>query len=242
MKKLKSMMMLMAIAAASFTFTSCDDDDYWHDDYGWYDNYNHGDWGWNQGDWNNGNSQDDDLLEEAQALSGQWSGSVQLSELADDKQSRNNYDFDATMTFTQNNSRSLSGTGVEIDYATDGSDATQSYRFSWYVDDNGDIYIKYASGATYVMDAGASQYGFKLNLGDNPKDDEFYGYMIGTGTAKGDIMYIDMQRDQSDDYSYVRRTTRSGASGSDTLKVSSFGKKVSRTPFVGAVNKLPARR
>ena len=242
MKKWKSVMMLTVIAAASFSLTSCDDDYYWHDDYGWYDDYNQGDWGWNQGDWNNGSgdSQNDNLVEEAQALSGQWSGSVQLSELADDGQSRDNYKFNATMTFTQNNSQSLSGTGIEVDYATDDSGDTQSLRFSWYIDDNGDIYIKYASGTTYVMDAGASQYGFKLNLGDSSKDDEFYGYMIGTGTAKGDIMYIDMQRDQSE-YSNARRTTRS-ATDSDSVVISTFGKKVSRTPFVGAVNKLPKRR
>lgn len=48
MKKFKQIWMWMAIAVASFSFISCDDDDYWYDD------YNHGGWGWNQGDWNNG--------------------------------------------------------------------------------------------------------------------------------------------------------------------------------------------
>ena len=88
MKKFKQIWMWMAIAAASFSFTSCDDDYYWHDDYYWYDDYNHGGWGWNQGDWNNGSngSQDDDLLLEAQTLTGDWRGSVMLSELAEDGQ------------------------------------------------------------------------------------------------------------------------------------------------------------
>lgn len=33
MKKFNRIWMWMAIAAASFSFTSCDDDDYWYDDY-----------------------------------------------------------------------------------------------------------------------------------------------------------------------------------------------------------------
>lgn len=40
MKKFNRIWMWMAIAAASFSFISCDDD--WHDDYYWYDDYNHG--------------------------------------------------------------------------------------------------------------------------------------------------------------------------------------------------------
>ena len=166
MKKFKQIWMWMAIAVASFSFTSCDDDDYWYDDYYWHDDYNHGGWGWNQGDWNNGSngSQDDDLLLEAQTLTGDWRGSVMLSELAEDGQSRNNYSFNAEMTFYQAGDKvnSLSGNGVEVDYADDGSNESQTLKFTWYIDKNGDIYIRYNSGATYVMDAGAKQYGFYL--------------------------------------------------------------------------------
>ena len=46
-----------------------------------------------------GPTQNDDLLLEAQTLTGDWRGSVMLSELAEDGQSRNNYSFDAEMTF-----------------------------------------------------------------------------------------------------------------------------------------------
>ena len=116
MKKMKKLLMLMAVAVTSFTFTACDDDpwdDSWHDDYYWYDDYNHGGWGWNQGDWNNGSngSQNDYLLSEAQTLTGDWRGSVMLSELAEDGQSRNNYSFHAEMTFYQAGDKvnSLSG-------------------------------------------------------------------------------------------------------------------------------------
>lgn len=125
MKKMKKLLMLMAVAVTSFTFTACDDDpwddDYWHDDYYWYDDYNHGGWGWDQGGWNQGaqGSQNQRLLEEAQTLVGDWNGNVQLSELASDGNSRNNYQFDANMIFYQdkNNRNSLSGNGIEIDYA-----------------------------------------------------------------------------------------------------------------------------
>ena len=128
MKKFNRIWMWMTIAAASFSFTSCDDDDYWYDD------YNHGGWGWNQGDWNNGSngSQDDDLLLEAQTLTGDWRGSVMLSELAEDGQSRNNYSFIAEMTFYQAGDKvnSLSGNGVEVDYADDGSYESQTLKFT----------------------------------------------------------------------------------------------------------------
>lgn len=240
MKKMKKLLMLMAVAVTSFTFTACDDDpwddDYWHDDYYWYDDYNHGGWGWDQGGWNQGaqGSSNRDLLEEAQTLVGDWNGNVQLSELASDGNSRNNYQFDANMIFYQdkNNSNSLSGNGIEIDYATDGSDDQQTLKFSWYIDNNGDIYIKYASGATYVMDAKPSQYGFHLGPEQGKRYDTFFGYMIGIGMAKGDIIYIDLERNSSNGARASRSSTSSG---------SSFGKGTSRTPIQGTVKSLPKR-
>ena len=160
MKKFNRIWMWMAIATASFSFTSCDDDDYWHDDYYWYDDYNHGGWGWNQGDWNNGSngSQDDYLLSEARTLTGDWRGSVMLSELAEDGQSRNNYSFNAEMTFYQAGDKvnSLSGNGVEVDYADDGSNETQTLKFAWYIDKNGDIYIRYNDSDTLFIVKGGT--------------------------------------------------------------------------------------
>lgn len=215
MKKFNRIWMWMAIATASFSFTSCDDDDYWHDDYYWYDDYNHGGWGWNQGD---------------------WRGSVMLSKLAEDGQSRNNYRFNAEMTFYQAGDKvnSLSGNGVEVDYADDGSNETQTLKFAWYIDKNGDIYIRYNdSGATYVMDAGAKQYGFYL--GDERGQDVFYGYMIGTGKAKGDVMQIDLVRY---DPSGARKKTRSAATDS---VAPGFGKATGRAFMPHAIKKLPRR-
>ena len=212
MKKFNRIWMWMAIAAASFSFTSCDDDDYWYDD------YNHGGWGWNQGDWNNGSngSQNDYLLSEAQ--------------------SRNNYSFNAEMTFYQAGDKvnSLSGNGVEVDYADDGSNESQTLKFTWYIDKNGDIYIRYNdSDATYVMDAGAKQYGFYL--GDEKGRDVFYGYMIGTGKAKGDVMQIDLERY---DPSGARKKTRAAATDS---VAPSFGKATGRAFMPHAIKKLPRR-
>lgn len=228
MKKFNRIWMWMAIAAASFSFTSCDDDDYWYDD------YNHG--GWNQGDWNNGSngSQDDYLLSEAQTLTGDWRGSVLLSELAEDGQSRDNYSFNAEMTFYQtgNKVNTLCGDGIEQDYIEETGES-QTLKFTWYIDKNGDIYIRYNSGATYVMDAGAKQYGFYL--GDEKGQDVFYGYMIGTGKAKGDVMQIDLVRY---DPSGARKKTRSAATDS---VAPSFGKATGRAFMPHAIKKLPRR-
>ena len=243
MKKMKTFMMLAAIAAASLTFTSCDDDDYYYDDpYGWYDDYNHGGWGWNDHDWNQGGqgSQQDNLLAEAQTLAGDWYGKVQLSELADDGNSRNNYEFEANMLFVQDNANATSGTGTEIDYATDGSDETNTLKFKWYIDRNGDIYIKYASGSTYVMDLNASQYGFfHLGAEDGHQNDTFFGYMIGTGNVKGDLMYIDLERNTSSSARVKSRV----ADTTNAASAQTFGKNMSRKTIDGAVSKgLPKKR
>ncbi|MEE1382771.1 MAG: hypothetical protein U0K32_03035 [Segatella copri] len=232
MKKFKQIWMWMAIATASFSFTSCDDDDYWYDD------YNHGGWGWNQGDRNNGSngSQDDYLLSEAQTLIGDWRGSVLYSELAEDGQSRDNYSFNAEMTFYQtgNKVNTLCGDGVEVDYADDGSNETQTLKFTWYIDNNGDIYIRYnKSGFTYVLDLGSSQSGFYL--GEEKGRDVFYGYMIGTGAAKGDVMQIDLERYNP---SGARKKTRSAATDS---VAPSFGKATGRAFMPHAIKKLPRR-
>ena len=231
MKKFNRIWMWMAIAVASFSFTSCDDDDYWYDD------YNHGGWGWNEGDWNNGSngSQDDCLLSEAQTLIGDWRGSVLLSELAEDGQSRDNYSFNAAMTFyqTANKVNTLCGDGIEQDYIEETGE-TQTLKFTWYIDNNGDIYIRYNdSSATYVMDAGAKQYGFFL--GDEKGQDVFYGYMIGTGKAKGDVMQIDLVRY---DPSGARKKTRSAATDS---VAPSFGKATGRAFMPHTIKKLPRR-
>ena len=240
MKKFTSFLTVVLMALMGFSFTSCDDDP-WHDDYGWYDDYNHGGWGWNQNDWNQGSqgSQDDVLLQEAQTLVGDWYGKVQLSELAEDGNSRNNYEFEANMIFYQdkNNANSLSGSGIEIDYATDDSGDKETYKFTWYIDNNGDIYIKYASGTTYVMDAGASSNGYGFHLGEEKghSNDTFFGYMIGTGTAKGDIMYIDLERNSSS-------TARAKSSRAADSATATFGTSSIRTPMAGTIKKLPARR
>lgn len=231
MKKFNRIWMWMAIAAASFSFTSCDDDDYWYDD------YNHGGWGWNQGDWNNGSdsSQNDNLLSEAQTLIGDWRGSVLLSELAEDGQSRDNYSFNAEMTFYQtgNKVNTLCGDGIEQDYIEETGE-TQTLKFTWYIDNNGDIYIRYnKSGFTYVMDLGSSQSGFFL--GEEKGRDVFYGYMIGTGKAKGDVMQIDLVRY---DPSGARKKTRSAATDS---VAPSFGKATGRAFMPHAIKKLPRR-
>lgn len=162
--------------------------------------------------------------------------SVMLSELAEDGQSRNNYSFNAEMTFYQAGDKvnSLSGNGVEVDYADDGSNESQTLKFTWYIDKNGDIYIRYNdSGATYVMDAGAKQYGFYL--GDERGQDVFYGYMIGTGKAKGDVMQIDLVRYNP---SGARKKTRSAATDS---VAPSFGKATGRAFMPHAIKKLPRR-
>ena len=86
---------------------------------------------------------------------------------------------------------SLSGHGTEVDTGADGS--TQTLDFSWSVDKNGDIYIKYTkSGTIFRMDAHSSQKGFHLGYEKAKGYDTFYGYGVSTNTT--DEFYIDLAR------------------------------------------------
>ena len=218
MKNIKSLLMLAAITVASMTFVSCDDDPwydgYWHDPYGWSDNY--GDWHWNNDYWNqggNGNNQEDG-------------------------ESRSTDVYYTTMKFFQynQNSKSYSGEGVETDYLLDSQgnvieDKSQTLDFSWYIEDNGDIYIKYKnSGATFVLDYGSSQAGFHLGY------DTFFGYMIGTGSVKGDVIYFDFKR--LNDTNNAKAQTR----GADVTEHKSFGKAAYQSPIKGTTSRFNSRR
>lgn len=231
MKKVYSLLTMAVIAAMSLTLTSCDDDYWddpygWNDPYGWYDHYN--DWGWNNNDWNNGSqggSQNSDLVDMARLLTGEWYGPVTYSYLSDDGQSRQTNEFYADMKFFQyaNTRDALSGEGVETDYVynDDGSVADQqTLEFKWYIDDNYDIYIQYKnSGATFVMDHGSSQAGFHLGAEKGYDVDTFWGYMIGTGKVKGDIIYIDLLRQNTVNNSKVAKVQAKDG----TKKMVSFG-------------------
>ena len=111
----------------------------------------------------------------------------------------------------------------------------------WYIDDNYDIYIKYKnSGATFVMDYGSSQAGFHLGYEKGHDKDTFWGYMIGTGSSKGDVIYIDLER--------VNQTSQAKAFGSSktsekTVKSSSsFGKGATIKPLKTDSSRLNNRR
>lgn len=248
MKKMKFMWMFIVMAMMSFTFVSCDDDP-WHDPYGWNDPYGwsdgYGDWGWNNNYWNqggNGGNQDDSRTQMAQVLCGEWGGRMDYSYINDDGESRSTDTYYTTMKFFQynSNSRSYSGEGIETDYQVDDKgnaieDKSQTLEFSWYIENNGDIYIKYKKkGTTFVMDYGSSQAGFHLGQEDGKQYDTFFGYMIGTGNVKGDVIYIDFER--LNDTNNSKAVTRS----SDSTK--SFGKGVLQTPLRGTTSKFNNRR
>lgn len=163
MKRYSTYFMMLAIALLSFSFASCEVD--------WYeDNYC------------GGGYYDDELnaLDLAEVLSGTWAGSMQFK----NGETNETFSWDVSMTFVQNNRYATKGTGVEVDY--DG-DVSQSLEFNWYIDErNGDIYITYVgSGKTFVMDADARKYGYKLK-----ENDFFEGYMLGRNNK--DMIYINL--------------------------------------------------
>lgn len=247
MKKAGFLVTMAAIAALSSTLTGCRNDRwenrrYWNDPYVWYDNYRGNGWRWSDNSWNNGsnNSQSNTLTAMAQTLCGQWEGLMTYSYLNSDKESRTTEKFGANMKFFQYNSsqNALSGNGVETDYELDSNGKTtgntKTLEFSWYIENNGDIYIKYTnSGATFVMDYGSSQTGFHLGAETGKNTDTFYGYMIGTGSVEGDVIYIDLERINQ---------TYTKAAGTGAGSSMSFGKGAAVKPLEGTAGKLNNRR
>ena len=229
MKKITRILTVLAVAALPFAFASCDDDyDYWYGDtYPWWYNYHEDGGRWDYGD-NNDDNPGNTLVDEAQVLNGEWNGTMAYTNCNDGTTDQ----FYATMTFVQNNSNAIKGTGTEYDYYRndDGSVAnSQTLHFTWYIDNNGDIYVKYDSGSTFVMDMNASQHGFYLDEARGV----FQGYMIGTNNS--DLIQFD----------FTRQT--SGAKSSNgqkavSPKTTTFGANVvDRISLTGKMS-LPGRR
>lgn len=96
----------------------------------------------------------------------------------------------------------------------------QTLEFSWYINNNMDLYIKYKdTGATYVMDYGSSQAGWHIGEEEGYNVDTFWGYMIGTGKVKGDILYINLLRQNTVNNSKVAKVQAKDG----TKKMVSFG-------------------
>ena len=107
------------------------------------------------------NTQVSRLVEEAQTLTGEWAGGMTIEYTDDNTKQRMRNSFHANMKFFQYNSsaNSLQGNGVEVD--TDAQGNTQTLAFSWNIDNNGDIYIKYTnSGTIFRLDMKSTNEGF----------------------------------------------------------------------------------
>ena len=173
---------------------------------------------------------------------GKWYGPVTYSYINDDGVSRGKDEFYATMIFYQSGNRknALSGSGVEIDEVYDGKgevEDSQTLEFTWYIDNNGDIYIRYAkSGATFVLDAGASQTGFHLGAEQGRDRYTFYGYMIGVGSAKGDVITFNFEEQYT---GLAKKVTRASAAAAS---VNTFGKASGIKKMTGAEKRLNDRR
>ena len=163
MNKMKKYVVLLAIAIVPLAFASCDDAD-WYDGDPWWYSYYGGGYSWNNNYYNNGGYYNGGgyenngltTLDEAQVLAGEWDGKVDYTNGITGEVSQ----FYANMTFVQNNSTAIKGTGTERDY--DGNGNSQILRFSWYIDiNNGDIHIRYTDSKNeFVMDYGSTNRGF----------------------------------------------------------------------------------
>lgn len=244
MKKIFTLIATAMLVASPAFFTSCDDDP-WDDDYYWYGDqtpwwfgYDNSGWGWNDDTYNNGgyngggytDNQGNTVLDEAEVLNGEWDGTMTYTYGDNGQKSQ----FYANMTFVQNNSNAIKGTGTEVDYTLDTNgniSDTQTLKFNWYIDENtGDIYIHYltGNGLTFVMDLSASQHGFYLDEANGT----FRGYMIGTNN--NDLIYIDLKRQTNNE---AKSATRAASVSNRVI-----GSGNSITPLTGGTMQLNTRR
>lgn len=177
MKKFTLFALMAIFTAAPFILASCDDDP-WYDNYdwryrNWYGHYDHG----------NGNSQGQNqgssIADEGACLVGTWVGKM-IYTYPDDKGNIDKVQFDAEMIFKFNsNNVYTEGIGTEIDRA--GND-TQTLNFTWYIDNYGNIYVRYSdTGKAFKLDVESTTKGFYLD------QNQFNGYMV----AQADVEEIE---------------------------------------------------
>lgn len=154
---------------------------------------NNGYYNWSNSYRQQENSQVNRLVAEAQTLTGEWEGDMTIEYTDDNTHQRMRTSFSANMKFFQykSSSNSLQGNGVEVD--TDASGNQQTLAFSWNVDSNGDIYIKYTkSGTIFRLNLNSTTEGFHLGYEQAKGYDTFYGTARSTNTT--DVMSFDLAR------------------------------------------------
>ena len=161
----------------------------------YWDDYNNGRYVWNNNYNQRQESQNNSLLEEARTLTGEWEGSMVYEYTDDSTKKRVSDQFKANMKFFQYNSsaNSLGGNGVEVD--TNAKGDQQTLAFSWYVNTDGNIYIKYTkSGNIFVLDSKSDKNGFHLGYEKEKGYDTFFGTAFSTNTT--DVLRFDLARQQ----------------------------------------------
>ncbi len=222
MKKISKFMMMTTIAVMSFGFASCDDE-HWDNYYDRPDDVYNDEYG----------SQNNDILVEAQSLTGIWYGTMNYT-YTDDSDKRVTDEFNVEFNFIPYSSKSVNGRGTEIDSDNNGN--SQTLTFKWYVDDrNGNINIQYdISNSAYVMDCSASNKGFILDLNKGL----FEGYMEGVNND--DEIYIKLYMVDENSKAVSRSVSKSTVS--KTTSSLSFGKGSNFTKPVARSFKLNNRR
>ena len=167
----------MALLAVPFALTSCDDDDWYYDDY-WNGYYPDND--------NNGSEADQMVA----VLSGRWQGDMVYTYTDDNakpgekKRVSEKYAVEMTFYRSEDAKDRYAGQGVEVDRNDQGD--TQALNFTWWIDTrNGDIYVKYTDSNTiFRMDAASTDYGYHLGWETSRNADTFFGYLYRPGARR----------------------------------------------------------
>lgn len=182
------------------------------------------------------NTQVNRLVQEAQTLTGEWEGDMTIEYTDNTTQQRKSSSFRANMKFFQYNSsvNSLQGNGVEVD--TDANGNTQTLAFSWNIDNNGNIYIKYSeSGTIFLLDFSSSNEGFHLGYEQAKGYDTFFG--VARSTNRSDVMRFNLARQRPANAKATNALTRASKQASfGAAKTNDYAKNTA-----GAVNGLYER-
>lgn len=182
-RKLSQLLALMALLAVPFALTSCDDDDWYYDDY------------WNGGYPDDSGNEADQMVA---VLSGQWQGDMVYTytneQALPGEENRVSERYAVEMTFYRSEDAKdrYAGQGVEVDRNEQGD--TQALNFTWWIDTRtGDIYIKYTASKTiFRMDAASTNHGYHLGWETSRNAYTFFGYLVGQ--SNDDEIYIDLER------------------------------------------------
>ncbi|MCR5152704.1 MAG: hypothetical protein K6A98_06085 [Prevotella sp.] len=176
MRKFTLSTVMMLAAAATFTLSSCGDP--YYDDYHYGPGYGPDYYGPGPGggpgggDQPGGGGQDEGYsnIELAQALDGQWQGTIN-SQYIDSDGNQKSENYNSEFHFRAQNKQAISGDGLEVDYDAQGN-TVYDCEFTWYINsETQEIILSFNDNRVMTISD------FTLDMIENEYANHFQGIM-----------------------------------------------------------------